>query len=208
MADQYQAISEEEQSKAVAFFERGRSVAVTGNFDYAIEMFMQGLAIDPENVEAHQELRDISLKRKISGGKGLGMMERLKFKTTNKDDKLNMLNAERMLAFEPGDTGYMEGVLTNAHKGGFFDTVMWIGPILQKANAESKKPPAHRQPAVNIALRGPPSSTQRPNTAAEPPRNSIASEKIQPSSVSFQSPGADCVMPMSLVIGRLNTLSA
>ena len=36
----------------------------------------------------------------------------------------------------------------------------------------------------------------------------MAIENIQPSSVSFQSPGADCVMPSSLVIGRLNTLSA
>ena len=36
----------------------------------------------------------------------------------------------------------------------------------------------------------------------------MAIEKIQPSSVSFQSPGADCVMPISLVIGRLNTLNA
>src|SRR6186997_2847886 len=92
-------------------------------------------------------------------------------------------------------------------------------------NAERKKPPAHRQPAVNIALRGPPSSTQRPNTAAEPPRKSIASEKIQPSSVSFQSIGSDCThvrlawsvqlaggvdceIPSSLVNGRLKTLSA
>ena len=32
--------------------------------------------------------------------------------------------------------------------------------------------------------------------------------KIQPSSVSFQSSGADCVMPISLVIGRLKTLNA
>ncbi len=29
-------------------------------------------------------------------------------------------------------------------------------------------------------------------------------ENIQPSWVNFQSPGADCVMPMSFVIGRLN----
>ena len=36
----------------------------------------------------------------------------------------------------------------------------------------------------------------------------MAIEKIQPSSVSRQSPGADCVMPMSFVIGRLNTLNA
>src|SRR6185312_7771490 len=74
--------------------------------------------------------------------------------------------------------------------------------------AEIKNPPAQHKAAVNIARRGPPSSTHRPNTAAEPPRNSIASEKIHPSSVSFQSPGADCVMPSSLVIGKLKTLSA
>ena len=36
----------------------------------------------------------------------------------------------------------------------------------------------------------------------------MAMLKIQPRSVSFQSSGADCVMPISLVIGRLNTLNA
>jgi hypothetical protein len=36
----------------------------------------------------------------------------------------------------------------------------------------------------------------------------MAMEKIQPSSVSFQSPGADCVTPISFVIGKLNTLNA
>ncbi|MFK4523153.1 hypothetical protein ABIF90_001134 [Bradyrhizobium japonicum] len=61
---------------------------------------------------------------------------------------------------------------------------------------------------MNIALRGPPSSTQRPNTAADSPRKTIAMEKIQPSSVSFQSPDADWVTPSSLVIGRLKTLKA
>src|SRR6476619_2708379 len=71
-----------------------------------------------------------------------------------------------------------------------------------------KKPAAQHKAAVNIALRGPPSSTQRPNTADEAPRKKIASEKIQPSWVNFQSPGADCVMPSSLVIGRLSTLNA
>ena len=69
-------------------------------------------------------------------------------------------------------------------------------------------PPAKHSAAANIALRGPPSSTQRPNTAADRPRNTIAMEKIQPRSVSFQSSGADCVMPISLVIGRLKTLNA
>ena len=38
--------------------------AGTGNFDYAIEMYLNGLGIDPENKDAHQALREIALKRK------------------------------------------------------------------------------------------------------------------------------------------------
>ena len=59
-----------------------------------------------------------------------------------------------------------------------------------------------------MARRGPPSSTQRPSTAADTPRKNMAIEKIQPRSVSFQSSGADLVMPISFVIGRLKTLNA
>ena len=36
----------------------------------------------------------------------------------------------------------------------------------------------------------------------------MAIEKIQPRSVSFQSSGADLVMPISFDIGRLKTLNA
>src|SRR6516165_11113800 len=74
--------------------------------------------------------------------------------------------------------------------------------------AEMKKPPAQHRAAVNIARRGPPSSTQRPNTADETPRKNMAREKIHPSSGRVQSFGADCEMPMSLVIGKLKTLNA
>ena len=70
------------------------------------------------------------------------------------------------------------------------------------------KPPDQHNAAVNIARRGPPSSTQRPNIAADMPRKKMAIEKIQPSSGIFQSFGADLLMPISLVIGRLKTLNA
>jgi tetratricopeptide (TPR) repeat protein len=139
VADQYQGISEDEQKKAAAFFEKARTVGATGNYEFAIEMFTQGLAIDPENVEAHMELREVSLKRKASGGKPMGFFEARKHSTNNRDDKLNMVNAEKLLAYDPGNTDYMQAVLQNAHKAGYFDTVMWIGPIFQKANAEQTK---------------------------------------------------------------------
>ena len=105
---------------------------------------MKGLKLDPDAVEAHQSLRDISLRRKASGGKGLGMWDAIKLKKPSKDDKQNLLNAEKLLAFDPGNTDNMINVLQNGLRGGFYDTVLWVGPILQQANAESPKPDANK----------------------------------------------------------------
>lgn len=138
MAD-YQDTPEEMRSKAQAFFTRAKSVAASGQHDYAIEMFLQGMGLDPEAVEGHRDLREVALSRKINGGKPLGMMERMKVKTI-KDPKAAMLAHERILAYDPGDLDAMVGVLTNANKGGFWDTGLWIGPILLRANIDSPKP--------------------------------------------------------------------
>ena len=43
----YQNIPEDQRTKAQIFFARGKTVADTGQFDYSIEMFLQGLTIDP-----------------------------------------------------------------------------------------------------------------------------------------------------------------
>lgn len=140
----YQEISVDDQKKAAAFFQKARTVGATGNFDFAIEMYYQGLLIDPENLDAHHELREISMKRKASGGKAMGFFDARKHSTSNKDDKLNLVNAEKLLAYDPGNTDFMQAMLQNAHKAGFYDTVMWIGPLFQKANADSKKPDFHK----------------------------------------------------------------
>ena len=136
----YRNISEEDQKKAQVFFDRGNDVAGTGNFDYAIEMYLQGLNIDPDSVEAHKTLREYSLKRKASGGKSLGMMEAMRLKRGAKDEKQAMLNAEKLLAYDPGNTDAMLTLMQAAHRGGYYDTVLWIGPILKTANTSQKKP--------------------------------------------------------------------
>lgn len=132
----YRDIPPEDRKKAAAFFEKGAAVAGTGNYDYSIEMFLQGLSLDPEAVEAHQALRDISLKRKASGGKALGMLSSMGLKKALKDDKQSMLNAEKLLAYDPGETNHMTTLLQSAFRAGFWDTVMWIGPILRKAESD------------------------------------------------------------------------
>src|SRR5690348_4128533 len=136
----YRAIPEEDQKKAQVFFERAKTVADTGNFEYGLELYLQGLSIDPENTEAHHAMRDVSLKRKASGGKGLGMFEKMKLGKNTKDEKLNMLNAEKMLGYDPGNTDHMVSMFQSAIHGGFFDTAMWIGAALMKANSDNPKP--------------------------------------------------------------------
>src|ERR1700742_1111586 len=74
--------------------------------------------------------------------------------------------------------------------------------------AEIMNPVAKHRAATNIDLRGPTRSTHRPKSAAEEPRKTIAIENIQPTSFKFQSPGADCVMPSSLVSGKLKVEKA
>lgn len=132
----YQNIPEDDRRKAQQLFDRGAAVAGTGQFDYAIEMYLQGLGIDPENVDAHQALREISLRRKASGGKDLGMFEKKKLQFSRpKEEKQAMLLAEKLLSFDPGETNHMVALMDAARKAGYYDSVMWIGPILLQANA-------------------------------------------------------------------------
>ncbi|HTW94218.1 MAG TPA: hypothetical protein VMD30_05470, partial [Tepidisphaeraceae bacterium] len=120
----YKDVPEEDRKKANAFFEYGRTRAATAQFDYSIEMYLSGLKLDPESIEAHQELRDVSLKRKASGGKKLGMLEVIKLKRPSKDDKDNMLAAEKLLSYDPGEASYMLQIAQNAYRAGYFDTVL------------------------------------------------------------------------------------
>src|SRR4051794_18333349 len=75
-------------------------------------------------------------------------------------------------------------------------------------SAPTRKPAPQQSAAVKPLLRGPCACTHLPNSAADAPSTKIAMVKIQPSSVSFQSPGSDLLMPSCLVNGRLNTLIA
>jgi tetratricopeptide (TPR) repeat protein len=134
----YRIVPEEDRAKAKRFFESAAAKAGAGQYDYAIELFLGGLNLDPEAVDAHKALRDLSLRRKASGGKSLGMFDKMKIKSS-KDDKQNMLNAEKLLAFDPGERSYMADLFQNAIRTGCFDTAMWIGPVLLTANRDHPK---------------------------------------------------------------------
>ncbi|MHC4287937.1 MAG: hypothetical protein ACYSSJ_06520, partial [Planctomycetota bacterium] len=62
-------------SKARAFFERAEEVASTENFDYAIELYLDGLRLSPDALEdGHAPLRQLGLIRQGRGGKKPSMV--------------------------------------------------------------------------------------------------------------------------------------
>ncbi len=125
-----------EQERARKVFERARAVADTGQYDYAIELFLEGLRHDPEAVDVHRELRKISLTRKATGGKPMSGLKAMSLKKSGKDARQNLLNAEKLLAYDPGNIQYMVGVAKAALKGDYHQTALWIGPLLLRANLD------------------------------------------------------------------------
>lgn len=126
--------------KGKAFFERGDQVAETGNWDFAIEMYLEGIAREPDNVEqGHHPLRDVSLKRKAQGGKGPGMMEKMK-RSRGKTPEESLINAEHLLAKEPGSIQYMVQLHAAARQQELAETLKWICGIMLETQRVVDKP--------------------------------------------------------------------
>lgn len=128
------------KGRGKAFFERAEQVAETGNWDFAIEMYIEGIKREPDNVErGHQPLREVALKRKIQGGKAAGMIEQLK-RRPGKDPLQNLINAQYLLSREPGATGTMQQVLKAAAALKLHDVIHWIASILLQVQRQADKP--------------------------------------------------------------------
>ena len=126
--------------KGKPFFDRADQVAETGNWDYAIEMYLQGIAREPEELQrGHHKLREAALQRKAAGGKGAGFLDKMKRKP-DKDPVESLVNAEWLMSREPGSPAHLKHVVTAAQAGGWVEVVQWAGGVLYDVNRMSKKP--------------------------------------------------------------------
>ncbi len=126
--------------KAIAFFKRAEEVASTDNFDYAIDLFMEGLQRAPDAVEdGHKPLRYNALVRQGKGGKKPAMMEKMKY-SRGKTPMENMLNAEFLLAKDPDNLQYAEQMLNAAMAGGYKRAALWIADLMYEACRAMDKP--------------------------------------------------------------------
>ncbi len=130
------------ERKALSFFARAKEVAQQGNYDYAIEMFLEGLEVNPDDVTyGHMPLREMALKRAAKKGKKPSMVEKMKH-MGGKTPLQQMLNAEYLLAKAPDHIPFAQAMLKGAYKGGYVRTAKWMADLLLQAANASDRPSA------------------------------------------------------------------
>ncbi len=130
--------------KARRFFEHAETVADAKNFDYAIEMYINGLRHDPDNMRRHEALLDVAKRRKVGGGKAPGLRD--KFKSIGPDVVDKMLDAERLWAMNFIDDNLVLGFMQKAVDAdeaepelNLGEVAFWIGSMaLEMAGAKPK----------------------------------------------------------------------
>jgi tetratricopeptide (TPR) repeat protein len=126
--------------KARVLFSRAEQVAATDNFDYAIDLYRQGLQLFPDALEdGHAPLRKLALIRQGKGGKKPSMMDQIKH-SGGKTPLDQLLNAEYLLAKDPDNLGYAEKMLKACAAAGCRRTGEWIAQLISDANRASVKP--------------------------------------------------------------------
>ncbi len=132
--------SEKEMATARKWFKQASKLIEDRNYDYAIECFLAGLKFWPEAVEeGHQPLRGAAYARRETGGKRPSKIEEMKHPMTGKDPLQALLNAEWRWSRDPTQMSYIGGIVKNAARAGYEETLLFIAPIYFDAAKIAKK---------------------------------------------------------------------
>ena len=127
-------------AKAEQFFKRARSVAETDNFDYAIDLYLEGIHCAPEQLEkGHLELYTLAIHRQANGGKKPSLIDKVK-NLLGRTPLDRMISAEYLLAKDPQHLPYAEAMLKAAVAGGYKNTARWIADMVFQSNNAAPKP--------------------------------------------------------------------
>lgn len=132
--------SAESKAKARKFFEHAKKSAETRNYEYAVKLYCDGLALWPDATEEGlKPLRVVATARRLEGGKGAGFMASRKLPTGGKDVLQSLNNAMRLYGMDPSNVGHMEQILELAARAGCDRVVHWIAPVLADGFNSTKK---------------------------------------------------------------------
>ena len=118
---------------AESFFVRARAMATEGLFEYAIDLYLDGLKLDPGNIDVHKELREVSLRRKAAGGQDLGLVHKIALRKPQADPVADMINREKLMSYDPANVQWFGEVARAAHEAGLQATEMYFAGLLKSA---------------------------------------------------------------------------
>ena len=131
--------------KARRFFEHAQATADTGNFDYSIDCYINGLRHDPDNVGKHEALHEVAKRRKVNGGKPASFTDKLKSGGKSPLDK--MLHAQMLAAKDPTNAALHLEVMKQAVAADaaepelhMAEVANFVGNLALQWNTQSKKP--------------------------------------------------------------------
>ncbi len=145
--------SEADKTKARKWFAHARKAAETRNYDYAIELYVNGLELWPEAIdEGLKPLRVAGTARKLSGGKPAGFLAARKRPTGGKDAAKSLNNALYLFGMDPSNITLMEQIQQLAAKAENIGTARWMAPILVEACSSGKRLSESRYAAIATAM--------------------------------------------------------
>ena len=145
--------SAEGEARARKLFAHAQKAADTRNYDYAIELYVNGLAHWPNAIEEGlKKLRVVATARQLAGGKPPGFMTARKYPTGGKDAAVNLNNALHLFGLNPSSAAYMEQILQLAATVKCDAVVQWIAPVLADAYNSGKKLSASHYQTVCDAM--------------------------------------------------------
>lgn len=133
------------RAKARKWFSHAKTVSETKNYDYAVELYVNGLALWPDAVEEGLKLlRVCAMARKLNGGKPAGFLDAKKHPPSGKDPLKALSNSLYLFCRAPTQLANMEHILLAASRSKHDRTVAWIAPVLVEAMTNEKKLPEKR----------------------------------------------------------------
>jgi hypothetical protein len=144
---------EPSRAKARKFFDHAKKAADTRNYDYAIRLYVDGLAFWPDAIEEGLKmLRVVATARKLEGGKPLGFLAARKYPVGGKNLLENLRNALYLFGMDPTSLTHMESILQLATKARCDRMVFWISSVLADAYNSAKRLSESRYEATCTAL--------------------------------------------------------
>ena len=130
---------------ATGCFERAREATIHENFDYAIHLYLEGLRLNPLDIEqGHAGLRDCAMRRRNKGkGGGLGALlgqAKGAFSQMLGRHKDTMLALEAALAHDPQNVTLLTQLMQTARRQEYADLAIWFGELAAEETLRTKKP--------------------------------------------------------------------